>query len=81
MVLTSTQERGRDVHSGKLTGVRQHSPVKSSKPVDAATPYIYKASVDTNGAFVFEGVAPGAYQVCVQTGDRCEFRGHVTVLK
>lgn len=71
----------RDVHSGKLTGVRQHGPIKTAKPVDAATPYIYKASVDTDGAFVFEGVAPGAYQVCVVENDTITFRGHVTVLK
>ncbi len=69
-----------DVHSGKLTGVRMHSPAKTAKPVDAATPYIYKTSVDENGAFVFEGVAPGSYQIRV-LADGHEFRGHVTVLK
>ena len=78
--LVRVTEHGRDVHSGKLTGVRQHSPVKTSHSVDAATPYIYKASVDGNGVFVIEDVKPGEYQAVVLTEGH-EFRGHVTVLK
>ena len=64
-----------DVHSGKLTGVRQHSPVKTSKPVDAATPYIYKALVDGNGSFAFEGVTPGAYRAYVMPETRIDDTG------
>ena len=80
VTLVSVTTHGRDVHSGKLTGVRQHSPVKTSRPVDAATPYIYKAAVDANGTFAFEDVAPGEYRIVVLTEGH-EFRGHVTVLK
>jgi len=32
-----------DPHTGKLTGVRMHSPVKLIKSYDAASPYLYKA--------------------------------------
>ena len=83
VVLTPHDEKSSatDVHSGKLTGVRRHSPVKSSKPVDAATPYIYKTSVDTNGSFVFEDVAPGTYLVYILKDARVSHRGKVTLLK
>ena len=32
-----------DIHSGKLTGVRVHGPMKVRAAFDAATPYIYKS--------------------------------------
>jgi len=32
-----------DPHTGSLTGVRMHSPVKLIKSFDAASPYLYKA--------------------------------------
>ena len=32
-----------DPHTGKLTGVRMHSPVKLIKAYDSASPYLYKA--------------------------------------
>ncbi|MFQ5571549.1 MAG: Hcp family type VI secretion system effector [Rhodothermales bacterium] len=35
-----------DVHSGRLTGVRMHSPFTVRTAVDAATPYIYKACTE-----------------------------------
>ena len=79
VVLVSTEGRGRDEHSGRSTGVRQHGP-RTSAPADAAPPRRYSASVDEGGVFVFERVPPGAYQVLV-LADGHEFRGHVTVLK
>lgn len=35
-----------DIHSGRLTGVRQHSPFKVRAAFDAATPYLYKACTE-----------------------------------
>lgn len=35
-----------DVHSGKLTGVRMHSPFTVRAGIDAATPYLYKACTE-----------------------------------
>ncbi len=35
-----------DVHSGKLTGVRMHSPFTVRAAFDAATPYLYKACTE-----------------------------------
>jgi type VI secretion system secreted protein Hcp len=35
-----------DIHSGRLTGVRQHSPMKVRAAFDAATPYLYKACTE-----------------------------------
>jgi len=35
-----------DVHSGKLTGVRMHSPFSVKAAFDAATPYVYKACTE-----------------------------------
>ncbi len=35
-----------DIHSGKLTGVRQHGQMKVRAAFDAATPYLYKACTE-----------------------------------
>lgn len=70
----------RDVHSGKLTGVRQHSPVRI-KEIDAATPYIYKALVGDDGSFAFENVEPGEYLIVASVNGDQGYLGHVTVVR
>lgn len=35
-----------DIHSGKLTGVRQHGKMVVRAAIDAATPYLYKACTE-----------------------------------
>ena len=69
-----------DVHSGKLTGVRQHRPVRV-KEIDAATPYIYKALLGNDGSFSFENVEPANYLVVATVDGNQGYVGHVTVLK
>ncbi len=59
-----------DVHSGKLTGVRMHSPFK------------VRATVAADGRFsVLLPPTPGTYRVVAQNGNGQTHRGHVTVLK
>ena len=71
-----------DVHSGRLTGVRQHSPYKVRTAVDAATPAIYRATLDASDSFtVLLPPAAGTYRVVVKDGRGQTYRGHVTVLK
>ena len=49
-----------DIHSGKLTGVRQHSSFKVRAAFDAATPYIYKACCEGE---TFDTVKFGFYEI------------------
>ncbi len=67
--------------TGLPTGRRMHSPIKVTRSVDAATPYLYKARVDADGGFVFENVPPGDYLLFAGEGAGRAYLGHVTVLK
>jgi len=49
-----------DIHSGRLTGVRQHSPMTVQAAFDAATPYMYKACTEGE---TFDTVVLSFYQI------------------
>ncbi|MBT8399512.1 MAG: type VI secretion system tube protein Hcp [Rhodothermia bacterium] len=58
-----------DVHSGRLTGVRMHSPFKVRAAFDAATPYIYKACTEGE---TYDTVKFSFYQID-DTGTEVEY--------
>ena len=49
-----------DVHSGRLTGVRMHSPFVVKAAFDAATPYLYKACTEGE---TYDTVSFGFYEI------------------